>query len=314
MEVVQYLLQSLVAGVADALKLYIPSLFFFTSKTVRDQTVQCFLLNGVIFLGSMFLGEWLIVPVMNALLNFVESGDSTAQLSSPEEQSILVLGFRRAWQVMILLPLYLISLLLNNVWYQDIAKAAFIIRGGKRNVEKFSSFERFVQSITQLIYKLLLSGIFLLQTNIMTMILEYFESPLFGTILLLLHLSWLHAWWSFGYSWDLQGKDIEESIQYFEERWAYFTGFGLPTAIMTHIFPQLIGTGIYAFLFPFFIILGIVANPDAHGSPPPGNIPIPVFRVSKKVGRLIIPLLGLAKNLLRLCKKSPATKGQRARA
>lgn len=38
-------------GVVDALAFHRSFIFFITSKTVRVRTLQCFLMNGVIFVG-----------------------------------------------------------------------------------------------------------------------------------------------------------------------------------------------------------------------------------------------------------------------
>ena len=48
-------------GISDALRVDNVALFFLTSKTIRKRTGQCFLLNMLIFLGSMFLLEYLVV-------------------------------------------------------------------------------------------------------------------------------------------------------------------------------------------------------------------------------------------------------------
>jgi hypothetical protein len=37
---------------------------------------------------------------------------------------------------------------------------------------------------------------------------------------------------------------------YFEQRWAYFAGFGFPCTALTFWFPQFIGGGLFALLFP----------------------------------------------------------------
>jgi len=46
-----------------------------------------------------------------------------------------------------------------------------------------------------------------------------------------------------------------------EYNWSYFAGFGFPAAVLGMYMPKFIDTGGFAFLFPVFLILAIVAKP-----------------------------------------------------
>jgi len=39
-------------------------------------------------------------------------------------------------------------------------------------------------------------------------------------------MTWIYAFYSFEYKWINKGWTLEKRIDYFEERWAYFIGFG----------------------------------------------------------------------------------------
>jgi hypothetical protein len=67
--------------------------------------------------------------------------------------------------------------------------------------------------------------------------------------------------------WLLDGRmKLEQRVTFFEHRWPYFAGFGFPAAIVTVAFPSFISSGIFAFLFPMFIILAIIADPVDHAT------------------------------------------------
>lgn len=94
------------------------------------------------------------------------------------------------------------------------------------------------------LYRLLLITSFLIQCVIISFV------PYIGSWLSIIHYSWLHALYSFEYKWSLEGWKVETRIEYFERRWAYFCGFGLPAALIGYFFPKWIGSGFFALTFP----------------------------------------------------------------
>jgi etoposide-induced 2.4 mRNA len=59
---------SLIFGVKDSVSVHQFLLLFFTSRQVRNRTIQCFLLNGLLFLGSIFAMNNLISPLVFTFL------------------------------------------------------------------------------------------------------------------------------------------------------------------------------------------------------------------------------------------------------
>jgi len=117
-------------GVRDSLRLDATLVFFLSSVTVRVRAAQCLLLNGLIFLGSIFLADYVWAPLLGKILE-LSGGSSGAMTAStgasialPEESNLaswLHVLFLYAYQFLWLYPLYIISFILNTVWYQDIA-------------------------------------------------------------------------------------------------------------------------------------------------------------------------------------------------
>ena len=51
------------------------------------------------------------------------------------------------------------------------------------------------------------------------------------------------------------------NIEFFEANFSYFFGFGFPFALVTSYFPSLLSMGVWAVLFPFFVLSSISAAP-----------------------------------------------------
>ena len=129
------------------------------------------------------------------------------------------------------------------MWYQAIADQAFVIDGGQRPKIAFT-WKAWVQSMSEQVYHLLLMGVFFAQISLMTLF------PLIGPVLATIFLCWLYAFSSFEYKWTALGWTLEQRLAYFEARWPYFLGFGLPSALMTVVFPTFVSYGLFALLFP----------------------------------------------------------------
>merc|ERR1711968_196984 len=105
----------------------------------------------------------------------------------------------------------------------------------------------------------------------------------------------MSAFYSFEYTWSIQGWRVEDKVRVFETNYAYFFGFGLPIALITAFFPFFVSNGIFALVFPLFIILATAAE-----LPPPPTSPwlperIQIFWI---VGHLTSKTLKLVDNLV----------------
>ena len=83
-----------------------------SEPAIRSKLLECFLLNGLVFLLSLMLFDWLVVPVVL----FIAPSHTSHWLSL-----VLQTLFRLLW----VLPLYLISRLLNVFWFQEIADMVY---------------------------------------------------------------------------------------------------------------------------------------------------------------------------------------------
>lgn len=152
--------------------------------------------------------------------------------------------------------------------------------------------------------------------------------PSVGPVLSFACICWLYALYCFEYTWMNRGWGLASRLRYFEERWSYFAGFGAPFAAATFFWPQIVGAGVFAVLFPAFVIMAVNADPETVASaavgskeplaqdyapvgPEPLSTPgfperLPVFRITMTVVSLItrnIPLLQKAASDQRVAKQ-----------
>ncbi|CAG8831098.1 28013_t:CDS:2, partial [Racocetra persica] len=85
--------------------------------------------------------------------------------------------------------------------------------------------------------------------------------PVIGPIISFMYFCWIYAYYSFEYKWINQGWSLEQRIGYFEERWSYFAGFGFMFTVITFFVDQFLSAGVFALLFPLYIIMANNALP-----------------------------------------------------
>ncbi|CAE7243309.1 unnamed protein product [Symbiodinium sp. CCMP2592] len=91
--------------------------FLAQSETIRFRTLQCFMLNGVIFLGSILLFNFAIEPALGILRRLVQEEEVWAT-------EFIATSFSFLYKILWIYPIYCISFVLNTVMYQEIADSA----------------------------------------------------------------------------------------------------------------------------------------------------------------------------------------------
>ncbi|CAK4693469.1 unnamed protein product [Aphanomyces euteiches] len=65
-------------GIQDSISLHRILLLYIQSHIVRNRTVKCVLVNGIIFLGSIFFFDYVVIPIIH-LLGLALKTDETPQ-------------------------------------------------------------------------------------------------------------------------------------------------------------------------------------------------------------------------------------------
>ncbi|KAG6977172.1 hypothetical protein JG688_00000611 [Phytophthora aleatoria] len=214
-------------GVQHAVSLHRILLFYLKSRLICVSSVKCFVLNGLIFLGSIYFFDQAVIPVIHM---------TTTQVDDVRDR---VDGFVfLLYQVLWMYPIYCISFILNTIWYQEIADDAYMQLHGKPSPTPVTDM------IRDEMYRAILVAFFLLQTVLSYLI------PVVGPATSFIHLSWLYSLYCFEYKWSLAGWNLERRLAHLEQNWAYFAGFGSPFTLATFFVPNFVSKGIFALLFP----------------------------------------------------------------
>lgn len=213
-------------GVKNATDLVTVLRVILSSKQLGLLTMKCVFINGFLFLGGIYLSEWVLYP---------------------QGQWLALIFMYWLW----LWPLYVLSFVLNAQWYSFMAKEM-------KELLNLKSYPVLAFSIQEEIYRALFVGIALLQSNIIYWV------PYVGPGLSFVLLSYIYSLYSFEYRLDMM--NLDQKLSFIEERYAYFFGFGLPITVATFFLPWLAAFAIFALFFPIFLILSFAANPKRISS------------------------------------------------
>ncbi|XP_054799998.1 protein EI24 homolog [Prosopis cineraria] len=266
-------------GFKEACCLHRVVILCFRSRKLLVRTGQCFLLNGFIFLGSLSILNSVVIPTLQWILP-----DRCSQFGSHKLcnfggtlkfYSFLRLGLIHFFYVFWFYPLYVFSIVLSAIWYNDIAKYGYDAVGrSKSTVEESSSHTKSSEKANssntkrlsglggviigagEQVYSILLLSVFFLKVYATGFI------PLIGKVLNFLLLSWLYAYYCFEYKWSFNEVALDKRLDYFQSSWAFFSGFGSPCVFAIFFFSPLVSYGIMAILFPLFVLTAAGSKVD----------------------------------------------------
>ncbi|XP_038214851.1 etoposide-induced protein 2.4 homolog [Zerene cesonia] len=242
---------------------------------VLTRVLQSCVLNGFIFLLSILVFEYALLPAVKYLVIAVFGHNpGVAHSVWSWIQPFLSMTFRMIW----VLPLFLLSKLVNSLWFQDIADSAYRHRRGR---------PQFMSSVSKIIadslFSLLVQALFLVQSMLVSML----PITYVGELLCLVHMCLLYSLYSFEYKWFNMGWELHKRLTFIETNWPYFLGFGLPLAVLTQIPQSYIISGcVFSIFFPVFILSGNEATP-VTGSEYPLRLFSPVVAISNGMFRFV---------------------------
>lgn len=107
----------LLRGLRDSLSLHRCLILVVKSKKLRLRLIQCLVLNGLVFLGSIFIFAKILNPLLRFMLSTILIRDPSSETAIDIIQSWIEWIYFALWIV----PVYVLSFILNAIWYQDIA-------------------------------------------------------------------------------------------------------------------------------------------------------------------------------------------------
>jgi len=261
-----------ISGVRDALTVYQFVFFLARSEVIRFRTLQCFMLNGVIFLGSIFLFNWAINPLLGLLRRLVQDDDAWAT-------DLIFASFSVLYKMLWIYPIYCISFILSTFMYQEIADHALALlrqKPPKRAELLTRIINEFLRVIQNLVY---IVQMYVLKTM-----------PGIGTPLYFVFTCWLVSIYCFEYRWAHMQWSSRARLNYFERHWLYFAGFGFPVSFVTFLCPKFIDTGVFALLFPACILTATTAEPRELRKAPRMLRQLPIFAAVQGISCLVLRL------------------------
>lgn len=219
-------------------------------STVLRRAMQCCALNGGVFLASIIIFEYGLLPLVKYLLTIIFDHSPGMDLAVWSWiQPFLSLTFSTIW----VLPLFLLSRIVNSLWFQDIADSAYRHRQGRPLL--LSSVSKL---IADTLFSVLVQALFLGQGMLVSKV----PLPPLGDILALVHMCLLYALYAFEYKWYNMGWELHKRLTFIEGNWPYFLGFGMPLAVLTQLPNSYFVSGcVFSILFPLFIVSGNEAEP-----------------------------------------------------
>jgi len=209
---------------------------------IMERTIKCCVLNGCFFWFSIVVFENFMMPFLKWLVLLV-LGATAGNTLWGNVVPVLSVTFATLW----ILPFYLLSKVVNSIWFADIADTAFAKKSGRpRMMTSFSV------SIADTVFTIVVETIFLLQSTVFSLCIPI------GTvskIMSIFHLCLLNALYSFEYKWYNQGLELHKRLSFIESHWPYFLGFGMPLALITS-YPesQVVSGCVFSILFPLFLV------------------------------------------------------------
>ncbi|TCD60098.1 hypothetical protein EIP91_010717 [Steccherinum ochraceum] len=205
---------------------------------IRSNMLKSVLLN-VVSLSSISFLDHLLVPL------------------AADQQKWLHRNVGWFYQVLWLFPVVGVSLYLNSTWCTMIAKRSFTLQYGSRaQAVPPSTYAGILNSIASSAYR----AIMILTSVVMSFSLGYI--PLAGPVASFIFLCWVDSYYCFEFMWITRGHSLTRRLRHLEERWAYYFGFGLPTAALCMWGSTLANAAIFALVFPSYILMATRARPE----------------------------------------------------
>jgi len=253
---------------------------------VRSKLVQCLLLNGLIFLGSIVVFHWMLAPILSRVIGLILPTRSGVN----DIQEVISVWISWVYYSLWIAPLYIVTFILNTIWYRDIAIDS--VEFFSKNVPATKPTPMATPISTSLPFQIadiLLRSLFnIVYLGYLTVLAPY-------RILYAISLAFLISFNAFEFKY--RQLSFSQKVDLIESHWVYFVSFSIWVAILVTEFPTMVENGLLGVLFPFLLI-----NASSSGPPVPVVVPqdplhrwtlgwlckLPVFFIVEKITDVIV--------------------------
>jgi hypothetical protein len=208
-----------------------------------------------LFLLSYYLYASFLVPYI------------TSELDSISDRGVLwslvyaLFGSETLFIVLWSFPMYLYSLYVNSLWHSEIAAEMSqhdLLKqsNSKEDIRQSRKSESALSSFTDTVYRGVLYNVMLLFSFLST----YF--PVIGPLLQAMMYAWLYSIYCFEFKWRAKGWGLLSCVDFFEQRWCYFVGFGAPVVFIGYLQPSFFVTyAVTSIVLPLFFASAMLSEP-----------------------------------------------------
>jgi len=269
-------------GVMDAL--WLPHLFTVLSKSEKVQFAiyDVILYNGLICFSTIWFFRYYVEPLLASMFS-QENYDS---FITKNAASFCYAVFVGSYYILWIIPVFLLSFLINGKWLQTVSQKSFtILTNHPPKGTSLKSLGQLPKAVAAEVYTSTFYVMFIFQCTLCTFI------PFFGPLVNFILLCWMYSLYCFEYKWS--NWHIGRRLKYIEDNWPYFFGFGMVTATpftVASIYGGFwLSYAVWWLLFPYFIIMAIGAKkPPQELTNKEGKTSVALFRFAKSLNSLIL--------------------------
>ncbi|ORZ41503.1 etoposide-induced protein 2.4-domain-containing protein [Catenaria anguillulae PL171] len=235
-----------------------------SSKKIQAAAVKCFVLNGLLLLGSIAFYRLVINGIVGSIFAWTTSREDDKAFETVDR--VLWALFHVFW----VYPVYALSFVLNSMWYQDIADRALDIRSAQLRTLGQPGLDAPPMSVRNKLKRTIVDELYrgLLCVVHLSLAMAAYVAPALGPVTSFIMTCWQNAMYCFEYKWVQKGWSLEHRLRHIEDQWPYYLGFGLPTTALTFYASSVVSSGVFAVLFPLYIITATLTTPPTdhkHG-------------------------------------------------
>ncbi len=212
--------------------------------------------NLLLFFGSYAAFVFWVIPNVQREVAALESSSFVVSLVS------LLFGSSSVLLVFWLLPLYVYSVFCNAMWHNSIA--TFMMMRAKIR-PSLNAHVSPGASAADPVYRVVVYNA-MLGLSVLSGHLPFFVGPVLQAVL----YSLLYGLYCFEFKWVAEGWSANQCLEFLDQRWIYFAGFGAPLTLIGYTQSSFFAAyPITSVLVPFFCISTLSATPAKQFLVPP---------------------------------------------
>jgi hypothetical protein len=221
------------------------------SHKIRMRLLQCLILNGIFIVGSIAFFNLLISPIVSYIVRSVLTRDLH------DLEKLVANWVEWIYYAFWIVPIYLVSFILNTFWYRDIARESMSVYPGA-SAQAISPGLSLPGQIADMIVRVIFNFVFLVYLGVLSQ----------WKVLYILNLSFLISFNAFEYK--LGHLTFHQKLRFIERHWVYFLSFSIWVSILVAQFRAMIENGLLAVFFPILLMSAstsgrpIALNSDAN--------------------------------------------------